>query len=132
MKTELKARGIGARATRSVAEQYEPSADYAAGLLLDEHGIVRDCDSASEMLFGHRRSDMVARHVSMLLPQLAGIELLKDGQPNSKLRFHCRIGVRYQVLKRNGESFPCELFLNRLDNPGSPPLRLIVRRAEPA
>ena len=124
-------RGLSAAATH-VAAQCEAAADHVAGLLLDEHGIVRDCDSASEILFGHRRSEMVAQHVSMLLPQLADIELLSDGQPNSKLRYHCHIGVRYQMRKRSGESIPCELFLNRLHNPGSPPLRLIVRCAEPA
>lgn len=104
--------------------------DHAAGLMLDERGIVCDWDSACEMLFGHRRSEMVSRHVSMLLPQLADTELLKDGRPNSKLRFLCRIGVRFQALSRSGERFPCDLFLNSLGNPGSPPLRLIVRRAE--
>lgn len=98
--------------------------------MLDEHGIVCDCDGASEMLFGHHRSEMISQHVSMLLPQLAGVELLKDGQPNAKLRFHCRIGVFFEALRRSGERFSCDLFLNSLGNPGSPPLRLIVRRAE--
>ena len=104
--------------------------DQMAGLVLDERGIVCDCDNGCETLFGHSRDEMVSRHVAMLLPQLADIDLLTDGQPNSKLRFLSRIGVRFHALNRSGERFLCNLFLNNLGNQESRRLRMIVRRGE--
>jgi PAS domain S-box-containing protein len=120
------------RARKAAHEAAAPAAgeDHAAGLMLDERGMVCAWDRACEMLFGHRPSEIVSLHVSKLLPQLADVELLKDGQPNSRLRYLCRIGVRFHALSRSGEQFPCDLFLNSRANPGLPALHLIVRRAE--
>ena len=100
-----------------------------AALMLNESGLVCAWDSACKMLFGHQESEIVSRHVSVLLPQLANVELLKGGEPNPELRYRCRIGVRFQALARNGEKFHCDLFLNKLRNFGVPPLRMIVCRA---
>jgi hypothetical protein len=102
------------------------SVDQVVGLKLDGHGMVCDWDSACETLFGHRRSEIVSRHVSTLLPQLADVQLIEGGEPNSRLRYLCRIGVRFQALSRSGERFPCDLFLNTLGSPGGSHLRLIV------
>ena len=103
----------------------------AATLLLDQRGMIRGCNSASETLFGYRRGELVWQHVSMLLPQLAGIELLQNGQLNPRLLFLCRIGSYFQALSRDGECFASDLFLLNLANPGSSDLRLMVRRNQP-
>jgi len=108
------------------------SDDAVAALTLDERGVIRDCDHAVEALFGYRRSEVVWRHVSMLLPQLAGIDMAQAGEPTSNLRFLCRIGGRFQALRRSGEHMACDIFLNDLRNPGMRNLRMIVRRAAPA
>jgi PAS domain S-box-containing protein len=105
--------------------------DGMAALTLDERGMICDCNSASEKLFGYRRSELVWRHVSMLLPQLTGIDLLEDGRINAELRFRCHIDYRFQVLNRNGERFLGGLWLNDLRNNGSRRLRAIVRPEEP-
>ncbi|MCX7173603.1 MAG: hypothetical protein NT159_06725 [Proteobacteria bacterium] len=102
--------------------------DFAA-MTLDDRGMIRDCNRASEMLFRYRRSELVWRHVSMLLPQLAELELMQNGQPNSRLRFLCRSGRHFQAVTQDGGHFASELFLNRLNNTEHGGLSLIVRPA---
>jgi len=97
-----------------------------AVLTLDERGMILDCDRAGEALFKYRRNDLVCRHVSMLLPQLAELELMANGQPNPRLRFLCRIGCNLQTVTHDGERFASELFLTALDGNGHSRLLLIV------
>jgi len=105
----------------------EAGEDMAA-LTLDERGMICDCDPAAEALFKCRRSELVWRHVSLLLPQLAEFELMPNGQANPRLRFLCHIGQRFQAVAQDGEHFASELFLNLLDNIERGRLSLIVRR----
>ncbi len=102
-----------------------------AVLRLNDRGMIRDCNRAIETLFNYRRSELVWRHVSILLPQLAEMTLLQDGQPNPRLRFQCRIGRHFQALTRDGEQFASELFINFLGSTENSRLLLIVRPAEP-
>lgn len=104
-------------------------AEELASLTLDERGMIRDCDSGGEKLFGYRRSEMVWRHVSMLLPQLADIPVVANGEVNGDLRYFCRIGGHFQAHRRDGERFASDIFINDLRNPGSRNFSLIVRRA---
>ncbi|MDD5175552.1 MAG: hypothetical protein PHQ05_03890 [Sterolibacterium sp.] len=101
-----------------------------AALALDDRGMIRDCNRASEVLFEYRRRELIWRHVSMLLPQLAELELMQNGQPNPRLRFLCRAGYRYQAVTQNGLRFASKLFFNHLDNAGQGGLSLIVRPTE--
>ena len=99
-----------------------------AWLLLDEHGIIRECDGSCDAVFGRHKNDIIARHVATLLPELVDISLLHEDEPNPRLRFLSRIGVRFHVLNERGERFPCDIFLGRLRNSGVPPLRLVIHR----
>ena len=83
-----------------------------ATITLDERGMICDCSRASESLFKYRRSELVWRHVSMLLPGLETWELIQNGQPNSRLRFLCRTGLPFQAVPRTGERFHSNLFFN--------------------
>ena len=103
----------------------------AAELWLDERGMICDCSGASEALFKYRRSELVWRHVAVLLPQFEALKLIHDGQINPHLRFHCRIGRHYQVVAQDGERFASEIFLNLLDHKGDGRIFLIVRLAMP-
>lgn len=98
-----------------------------AALTLDERGMICDCNCSSETLFKYRRSEMVWRHVSMLLPQLAELEVMQNHQPNTHLRFLSRIGRHFQAVTQDGAPFASELFLNLLDSTGHGRLSLIVR-----
>lgn len=104
--------------------------DKLAVLTLDGRGMICDCNCAGEALFGYLLSELVWRHVSMLLPQLAELELIQDGRPNAHLRFLCRIGQPFQAVTQNRECFTGQLFLNILDAKGSGRLTLIVRPAD--
>lgn len=99
-------------------------------LMIDERGMICDCNRAIENLFGYRRSEVVWRHISMLLPQMEDVDLMPQGKVNPRLQFLCRIGKPFAALDRSGERFDSNLFFNDLGNPGSPRLRVIVRAAD--
>jgi PAS domain-containing protein len=105
-------------------------ADVVA-LTLDNIGMIRDCTESSEALFRYPRTEMIERHVSLLLPELGAMELVRDGEPNQHLRFQCRIGHRFSAMTRDGQRFPSKLFLNVLDSRGEGRLSLIIRPAQP-
>jgi PAS domain S-box-containing protein len=100
-----------------------------ATLTLDENGTVRDCNQAGETLFKYHRHELIRQHVSKLLPELAELALVENGQPNPRLRFLCRVGFHFRAVAQDGESFASELFLNLLDHAGHARLSLIVRPA---
>lgn len=98
-----------------------------AVLTVDCDGMIYDCNEDGESLFDYQRGELVRRHVSMLLPQLAKLELMPGGQPNPRLRFLCRSGHHYQAVTKHGGHFPSDLFLNHLDGHGRDRMSLIVR-----
>jgi hypothetical protein len=108
------------------------AAQVMAGLMLDDLGMIRDCNPESEALFKYRRSHLVSQHVSLLLPQLAELELIQKGQPNVRLSFLSRIGHHFQATPRKGERLACKLFFNVLDSTGHGQMLLIVRPVETA
>jgi len=99
----------------------------AATLTLDDRGMIRDCNSAAERLFKYRRGDLARREVSLLLPQLAAMAILSNGELNPHLRFLCRIGRVFHAVAQDGERFASDIYFNVLD--GADPCRvtLIVR-----
>lgn len=115
----------GARHSVRVADFEERTATLG----LDEHGVIHHCNRAGEALFKYRRGELLSQHVSVLLPQLADMDLLHGGQPSPRLRFLCRIGHHFQVQDKDGERFASDIFLNVLD---SHRLSLIVRPASEA
>jgi hypothetical protein len=128
--SEVQTAAVGAARTGSGPGVIAAGAgEDIAALTLDERGMIRDCSRGAEVLFRCRRSELVWRHVSMLLPQLAELELMPNGQPNPRLRFLCRIGRQLQAVTHDGECFACDLFLNVLDGTRHGRLLLIVRPA---
>ncbi len=96
-------------------------------LSLDEMGMIHDCSNSFEILFGCGRGDLVGQHVSTLLPQLKGIELVQSGQINPQLNYLCRCGQLYQVQNPQGGTFSSNLSVVRIEYAGRRSLRLIVR-----
>jgi PAS domain-containing protein len=125
MRATVNRRTINGRVTSVPAED-------AAALILDDCGMIRDCNRAGEALFKYRRRQLVWRPVSMLLPQLLETNLLQDGQLNERLRFLCRIAYRFEAVAQDGERFVSALFLNLLGSTEHRHLSLIVRPAEAA
>ncbi|MCX7175227.1 MAG: hypothetical protein NT159_15165 [Proteobacteria bacterium] len=120
--------GLAARASMA-GDPCRGAEGEMAALTLNGRGLVRDCSRASEALFKYRRGDLVWRHVSLLLPQLAVLELVQNGEINPRLRFLCRIGHAFQAVTQDGKQFPSELFFNRINSPADESLTLIVRPA---
>jgi hypothetical protein len=109
-----------------------PGASDPVSLILDNRGMIRDCSGDSETLFKYRHDELIKRHVSLLLPELETLELVRNGEPNHRLRFQCRIGHHFAAVTRDGVHFASKLFLNLLDSSGEGRLSLIVRPTDPA
>ncbi len=107
--------------SRRLASWREPAA-----LTLDEQGMILDCSESGEELFGYSRLELLQQHVSTLLPQLSGIDLFRDGEPNALLAFLCRIGHLFQVQCCEGVTFHSELTFVHLNHAGKSILRLIA------
>jgi hypothetical protein len=95
-------------------------------LALDERGMIQDCSKSFENLFGFQRSDLVWQHVSRLLPQLTGIELIQAGRLNPFLNYLCHCGHHYEAKNRQGGVFSCILSFVRVEFDGKRSLRLII------
>jgi hypothetical protein len=121
---------VSATFPSAVAMDMASDADDIAALALDERGMIRDCSPAAEKLFRCRQTDLFGRHVSLLLPQLATLELMPNGEPNPRLRFLSRIGRHFFALTHDRQCFDCDLFLTVLDRARDGHLRLIVRPAD--
>ena len=104
------------------------SNERVATLTLDGWGKICDCSDAAEILFEYRRNELLRRQVALLLPQLTGLELVKNDKINPRLGFLCRIGHHFQAIPRHGARFDCRLYLNLLDHTQHADLALIVRR----
>jgi PAS domain S-box-containing protein len=87
-----------------------------AVLTLDDLGMIRDCSQACEKVFGYLPDELVGRHVSTLLPQLPETELVQEDRINSRLAHLCHCAIAFQARHRDGQCFPSELFINRLDS----------------
>ena len=87
-----------------------------AVLTLDDLGMIRDGSQACEQVFGYLPDELVGRHVSTLLPQLPQTELVQEDRINSRLAHLCHCAIAFQARHRDGQCFPSELFINRLDS----------------
>ncbi|MDO8991061.1 MAG: PAS domain-containing protein [Sideroxyarcus sp.] len=121
-KTELSAYAKMQRwVDTNLAAQNEPPA-----LSLDERGMIQDCNPRIESLFGFQRSDLVWHHISMLFPQLTGVELVQSGKFNPSLSYLCRCGHCFKGLKRQGDVFSSNLSIAYIGYDGSRSLRIFV------
>lgn len=97
-----------------------------AFLMLDEDGVIVDCDGAIEPMFGYAPADLISRHVSMLLPKLQYIELMQNGQLNARLHYLCHIGLPFQVRRRDRRQYMGHLSLSDLSNRNLRRVRMCV------
>lgn len=107
-----------------------PVSAHDAVLTLSEDGIILEASPASEALFGYRiAEEILGRHISFLLPELARVPLLRGGAINPRLAFLCHCGKRFTAARREGWAFFAELFVNKVEGPAHGPLLLMVRPA---
>jgi PAS domain S-box-containing protein len=99
-------------------------------ITLDQEGTIADCDAEAGRLFGYRPVELVGRHISFLLPELARMPVFRDNAVNPRLAFLCHCGKHFTGCRREGWSFPVELFINRVEATMQQPLLLMVRAAD--
>lgn len=104
--------------TTSSFNPHQPSRPDAldlAMLTLNDGGVIQHCSSHCEQVFGYRTDELAGHHVSTLLPELQGTELVMDDRINARLAFLCHCAIPFQARRRDGRCFSSELFINRLN-----------------
>lgn len=133
MVTSVQHQQLSSAQARSQVNAGSPSEPLAtiqkdlAKITLDDQGIILNCCSTCEKVFGYRRDELKGRHVSALLPSLQDTELVLEERINSRLAFLCRCATPFQARRRDGRCFNSELFINRL---GSHNVVVLVRSLE--
>ena len=103
--------------------------DGFAELTLNDNGIIRDCNEAIERISGYSLEQLLWQHVSVLLPQLAGLELMRGGEINRRLRFLAHIGHCFEMSGMNGENLAVRICLNHVETKGRHFLRITIGQA---
>jgi PAS domain S-box-containing protein len=124
--TEIETNATSREVRQEHTDIYSTEWHDRLALTLDERGVIRDCNKSGEKLFGYRRHDLVWQHISNLLPQLLGVDLIQDGRVNPLLDYLCHCGHLFQVQNRQGDAIPSELCFVHLEHNGNRTLRLIV------
>jgi PAS domain S-box-containing protein len=101
----------------------------AATIFLNEQGLIQDCNSTCEQLFGYPRTALLGRHISLLVPKLKHTELVKQSKINPRLAYLCHCAIPFRTRRRDGGSFASQLFIHRLDG-AKPGVRMIIRGVE--
>ena len=129
LQTNVQARDKVAAATATAERNGNRPADWCEppALTLDADGVIVDCSDRGEVFFGYARTELSSLHVSRVLPQLAGLELLKNGEPDAYFSFLCHIGHAFEVQPRAGAAFLCGLSMVCFRNAGQTILRLIAQ-----
>lgn len=100
--------------------------DRMAVLMISDTGTIQECNKAFEKLFGYLSVDILCKHVSMLLPQLAGIPLMNGEEINPRLRWLSRIGHPFVAIGLGSIQFASQLFIHKIENPDQHYLRLVI------
>lgn len=101
--------------------------DSVAVLMLNDKGMIRECNQVAGKLFGYQPSQLVWRHISMLLPQLAETVLMQGEQVNPRLRFLSRIGHRFEIAGSDSRTSSSRLFFHTVGSSGRYFLRVLIR-----
>jgi PAS domain S-box-containing protein len=110
----------------------EPLPFDQAIITTDRVGVVRSCCPQCEKIVGHKATELVGRHISILIPKLGDLELMLGDEINPRLRYQSRCAIPFQARQRDGASFAIELIFRRLHDAAGIQLmiRNLGRRAE--
>ncbi len=89
----------------------------AVTLLLSGDGMIRDVNEEAGSILGYTAA-CAGRHVSGLLPNLTGVDLLEESGVcvNPYLRFLSRIGYNFKIIAMDGRRFSGEVYFSDLGN----------------
>jgi len=104
--------------TERMAAILDTAAD--AIFTIDKEGMIDTINRATETLFGYERSELIGKHVSLLIPAIDGNQInfsLEDFVEHQQAQ--CLGNVRESVARRkNGTTFPIDLVIGRVDHLG--------------
>ena len=98
-------------------------------IMIDKQGIIQEFNSAAEIIFGHKKSKVLHKNVSMLMPEPD--KSRHDGYIANYLKTHKShiLGKGREVtgLRKNGETFPMDLMVSMVIHNDEPLFIGIVR-----
>lgn len=95
-------------------------------LTLSDSGMIRECSRAIERLFGYSPAKLLWQHISVLLPQLAGMALVTGGEINHRLHYLAHIGHRFEMIGMDGVCSLVRICLNDAEAMGRHCVRLTI------
>lgn len=102
-----------------------------ARLWLDAEGCIRDVGAGTASMLGYERQDLVARHISEVLPALGGSALTTATQVTPRLTLFSECGVRLKARHALGGDVPCRLRIGRQGAGDEPGVCLDLERVDP-
>jgi PAS domain-containing protein len=94
--------------------------------VLNERGLILDCNESFEALFGFEWSGLIWHHVSLLFPHLTADDFVQAGEAHPMRDYLIRCGQQHQAQNRHGLRFPCNLIFVRILHEGMCCLRMTV------
>lgn len=94
---------------------------------VDEHGHILECCESVPMRFGYTDKELKGHPISLVLPRLAELQLMRNGSVNPRLYFLSHLGVAFQLIDREGQAHSCQMFVNQVTLPTGRALAVIVR-----
>lgn len=96
-------------------------------IILNDDGIITDCNSACSSLLCGSRSEIVWQHISKFLPQMHDAMLFNNCHLSPQLRYLSRIGHHFQAIRNDGSVFFSKIFIVELGNTYESFIRVIIR-----
>ncbi len=98
---------------------YHDAESSRCAITLNDYGLILYCDAAVESMFGYRCSDLTGTHISVLLPELAHMELISGVNIGSRLAFLCRCGKIFNAAQEDGKLFTAKLSITKIGDTDS-------------
>jgi len=98
-------------------------------LTLDQRGNILSCNKACKKIFGYERSSMEGRNAHILMPQAIANVTNGDLSRHLEVWEKRMIGMGREVMGRrsNGENFPAEIDISKIEMDGKPLYIVVVR-----
>lgn len=105
--------------------------DDTPAMILNDDGIITDCNGACTNLLGCPQAEVIWQHISKFLPQIHDAMLFNNHQLNPHLRYLSHIGHHFKAVKNDGTLFFSKIFFVELGNTYESFIRVIIRPIQP-
>ncbi|MFO1320490.1 MAG: hypothetical protein U1F52_12815 [Burkholderiales bacterium] len=101
-----------------------------ARLWLDAAGLICHVDGGTDAMLGYERTELLAHHVSSVLPALEGNAMTAAADIAPRLTLFGECGVRLKARHATGKDVPCRLRVERIPTDGGPMVCVDLERVE--